>query len=264
MKLNKLAAMLIAASICLPSFALADSVAIVNGTPIEKQDVDQAVTFLVSRSNGQTADTPALREDVKNRLINRELILQEAKRRGLGKNPAVQRQITQATQDILQDALVADILKQKPITDAQIKARYDQVAAKFKGTQEIHALQITLKSEADAQKIIADLQKGARFEQLAKSKSIDPNAKVNGGDMGYGNLSTMNPALADVLKTLKAGQISQKPFQSNVGWHVFKVLDVRPAKFESLDAAKGQIARELQNEEISQEVAALRSKAKIQ
>ena len=264
MQYKKLAGLLIAASICLPSLALAESAAVVNGESIDKQDVDQAVSFIIRNSNGQTQDTPALREEVKNRLINRELILQEAKKRGLDKNPDVQRQITQASQDILQDALFTDILKKQPVDEARIKARYDEIAAKLKGTREVHALQITLSSEADARKVIADLKKGARFEQLVKSRSIDPSAKDNGGDMGYGNLSNMAPALADALKDLKAGQSSQTPFHSNIGWHVFKVVDVRAAKVPDYDRVKPQLARQLQEEEISQAVNDLRSKAKIQ
>lgn len=264
MQHSRLAGLLIAASIAMPSLALAESVAIVNGTSIDKQDVDQAVNFIVKSSNGQAQDTPALREDVKNRLINREIILQEAKRRGLEKTPEVAHQITQASQDIMQDALFADILKQRPIDDARIQARYKEVADKLNGTSEVHALQITLKSEADANKVIADLKKGARFEQLAKTRSIDPAARENGGDMGFGNLSSMAPPLAEILKNLKAGQFSQQPFHSNIGWHVFKVVTVRPAKAPDFDKVKGQIARQLQEEQIAQTVNDLRAKAKIQ
>lgn len=264
MRYSRLAGLLIAASIAVPSLALAESVAIVNGTSIDKQDVDQAVSYIVRSSNGQAQDTPALREDVKNRLINREIILQEAKKRKLDKSPEVAHQITQASQDIMQDALFADILKQHPIDDARIKARYQEVTAKLNGTREVHAMQITLKTEADAKKVIADLKKGARFEQLVKTRSADPAARENGGDMGYGNLSNMAPPLADALKELKAGQYSQQPFHSNIGWHVFKVVDIRSAKAPEFDKVKAQIARQLQEEQIAQTVNDLRTKAKIQ
>jgi len=264
MHYSRLAGLLIAASISMPSLAQAESVAIVNGTSIEKQDIDQAVSYIVRSSNGQAQDTPALREDVKNRLINREIILQEAKNRGLDKTPDVKRQITQASQDIMQDALFADIMKKQPIDEAKIQARYQEISTKLNGTREVHAMQITLKTEAEAKKVIADLKKGARFEQLVKTRSADPAARENGGDMGYGNLSNMAPPLAEALKDLKAGQISQQPFHSNIGWHVFKVVDVRAAKAPAFDKIKGQIARQLQEEQIAQTVNDLRSKAKIQ
>lgn len=264
MQHKRLAGLLIAASICMPSLALAESVAIVNGTSIDKQDVDQAVTQIISSSNGQAQDTPALREEVKNTLINRVIIQQEARNRGLDKTPEVQNQIKQMSQEILQEALFADILKQKPVDEARVKERYDAIAAKLSGTQEVHAQQITLKTEADARKVIADLKKGVKFDQLVKTRSVDPNARDNGGDMGYGNLGTMAPQLAQVLKELKPGQFSQTPFHSNIGWHVFKVLAVRQAKAPDFDRAKPQIIRQLQEEQISQVVNDLRSKAKIQ
>lgn len=264
MQHSRLAALLIAASITMPSLALADTVATVNGTAIDKQDVDQAVTFMVNSSHGQAQDTPALREDVKNRLINRVIILQEARNRKLDQQPEVKRQISQATDDILQDSLFADIIKQQPIDNAKVLARYNEISAKLSGTFEVHALQITLASEADAQKAIADLKKGARFDQLVKTRSIDPNAKANGSDMGYGNLNTMAPPLAIALKGLKPGQYTPQPFRSNIGWHVFKVVDVRASKAPEFDKIKEQIARQLQEEEISQAVNDLRNKAKIQ
>jgi len=262
MQHSKLAALLLAASIAIPSLALADSVAVVNGTPIDKSDVDQAISSITS--NGQEQDTPALREKIKNSLIARELILQEAKHRGLDKTPEVTHEISQASQDILQNALFTDIIKQQPISDAQIRARYDAFAAKISGTKEVHALQITLGSQADAQSVIAALKKGAHFEQLVKSRSIDPNAKESGDDMGYGNLSSMAPPLASALEPLKVNQYSQTPFQSNIGWHVFKVVDIRPAKVPEFDKIKAQIARQLQEEEVQQAVNDLRSKATIQ
>lgn len=251
------------AHLALAAPVFATPIATVNGVAIDKKEVDQAITFL-KKNNPQVQDTPAVREEVKERLINRELILQEAKRRGLEKSAEVHTQIQQATSDILQDALFADILKKKPISDAQIQARYKEIVAKLTGTNEVHALQITVKTEAEAKNIIAELKKGAHFEKLAKARSLDPNAKDNGGDMGYGNLSMMPPNLAQALQSLKPGQISQEPFQSNLGWHVFKVIDTRPAQAPSLEQIRGQIIHQLQAEEVSQAVKDLRSRAKIQ
>jgi len=263
MRYSRLAALLIAASISVPALA-AESIAVVNGVAIDKNDVDQAVNFIIRSSNGQAQDTPALREDVKNRLINREVILQEAKNRGLDKNPEVARQITQATQDIQQDALFASFLKQNPVDESRILARYKEVTDKLSGTQEVHALQITLKTEEDARKVIADLKKGSRFEQLVKTRSTDPASRENNGDMGYGNMRNMAQPLAEALKLIHKGQFSQQPFHSNIGWHVFKVVDIRTARPPELDKVKAQIVRQLQEEQIAQAVNDLRSKAKIQ
>ncbi|QEL55668.1 peptidylprolyl isomerase [Chromobacterium paludis] len=262
MKHSRIAALLLAASISLP--AAAESIAVVNGVAIDKSELDAAVANVVQSNGGRVQDTPQLREQLKNSLISRQVILQEAARRGLDKQPEFIKRMDEARSELLRDALFADIVGKAGIGDAQIKARYDQEVAKFVGTKEVHPLQITLSSEADAQKLIAQLKKGGKFEELAKTRSIDPNAKQTGGDMGWGNLSQMDPKLAEALKAIPKGQISAKPFQSPLGWHVFKMVDVRDAQVPPLDAVKPQLGRQLQEEVIAKAVEELRAKSKIQ
>ena len=262
MKKNHIAALLLAATISVP--ALAESIATVNGKSIDKTDLDNAVAVVVQNSNGNVQDSPALRQQVKDTLINREVILQEAQNRKLDQQPAFIKRMEEVRQDMLREALFADLLKNIPITDAQLQERYNQTQSKFAGTKDIHARQITVGSEADAMKVIDSLKKGAKFDELAKTRSLDPAAKQNGGDMGWGNLARMEPQLADILKDLKKGQFSSKPMQTRVGWIIFKVEDIRDAKLPPLAEVKPQIERQLQEEAIAKAVDDLRSKAKIQ
>ena len=262
MKKNHIAALLLAATISVP--ALAESIATVNGKSIDKTDLDNAVAVVVQNSNGNVQDSPALRQQVKDTLINREVILQEAQNRKLDQQPAFIKRMEEVRQDMLREALFADLVKNIPISDAQLQERYNQTQSKFAGTKDIHARQITVGSEADAMKIIDSLKKGAKFDELAKTRSLDPTAKQSGGDMGWGNLSRMEPQLADILKDLKKGQFSSKPMQTRVGWIIFKVEDIRDAKLPPLTEVKPQIERQLQEEAIAKAVDDLRSKAKIQ
>ncbi|POZ63441.1 peptidylprolyl isomerase [Chromobacterium alticapitis] len=262
MKHSRIAALLLAASISLP--AVAESVAVVNGVAIDKSELDAAVANVVQSNGGRVQDSPELREQLKTSLISRQVILQEAARRGLDKQPAFAKRMDEVRSEMLREALFADIAEKAGVGDAQIKARYDQEVAKFAGTKEIHAYQITLSSQADAQKLIAQLKKGGKFEELAKTRSVDPNAKQTGGDMGWGNLARMEPKLAEALKAIPKGQVSSQPFQSQLGWHVFKVADIRDAQVPSLDEAKPQIGRQLQEEAIAKAVEDLRAKSKIQ
>ncbi|WP_199103668.1 peptidyl-prolyl cis-trans isomerase [Aquitalea sp. ASV11] len=262
MKKNHIAALLLAATISVP--ALAESIATVNGKSIDKTDLDNAVAVVVQNSNGNVQDSPALRQQVKDTLINREVILQEAQNRKLDQQPAFIKRMEEVRQDMLREALFADLVKNIQISDAQLQERYNQTQSKFAGTKDIHARQITVGSEADALKIIDSLKKGAKFDELAKTRSLDPVAKQNGGDMGWGNLARMEPQLADILKDLKKGQFSSKPMQTRVGWIIFKVEDIRDAKLPPLAEVKPQIERQLQEEAIAKAVDDLRSKAKIQ
>jgi peptidyl-prolyl cis-trans isomerase C len=118
-------------------------------------------------------------------------------------------------------------------------------------------------SEAEANKLVAQLKKGSNFEALAKARSKDPNAKQNGGDMGWGNVNALPLQLANVLKPLGKGQITA-PLNGGNGWYIFKVEDTRPATVPTLDQVKPQIARELQQRELAKMQQDLRSKAKIQ
>lgn len=261
---TRIATLLVAASLSLPALAQAESIAVVNGTSIDKTALDNAVTAVVQSSGGNVQDSPSLREQLKGTLINRTLILQEASKRGLDKQPEFTKRLNEIREDMMREALFADFVKQNPPSDAQIKARYDETAAKLNGTKEVHARQITVASEADAQKVIAALKKGSKFEDLVRARSIDPAAKQSGGDMGWGNLSAMAPQLAETLKGLNKGQYTTKPFQSPMGWHVIKVEDVRTAKLPPLEQVKPQIVRQLEEETVSKAMADIRSKAKIQ
>jgi len=263
MKKNQIAALLLAASISLP--AMAESIAVVNGKSIDKTDLDNAVAVVIQNGNGNVQDSPALRQQVKDTLISREVILQEAEHRKLDQDPAFIKRLQDVRQDLLREALFADLMKDIKIGDDQIQQRYNLTQSKFVGTKDVHAHEITLSTEAEAQKIIeAANKKGAKFDELARTHSIDPAAKQNGGDMGWGNLSRMEPQLAELLKGLNKGQISAKPMQTRVGWVVFKLDDVRDAQLPPLEQVKPQILRQLQEEAIGKAVEDLRSKAKIQ
>lgn len=254
------AALLMAAS----HSVLAAPVATVNGTVIDQQVLDQAVGQILSANGGRLQDSPALREDVRQRLINRELVLQAASKAGLDKSPEFGARLEEARKELLQQAFFDAAAKNRTVSEADIKAEYDRYAAQFKDSNEVLVRQIVLPSEDAANKAIAALKKGAKFDQLAKAQSIDEASKARGGDMGWGNLAVMEAPLAEMLKTIPKGQISAKPLQSQLGWHIFKVEDMRAAKPAPLEAVKARIAQDLQEKAIRDAVLDLRQKATIQ
>lgn len=261
----KLTSKLIAAAVlaAAANLAAAVPVATVNGVAIDKDLLDKAVAEVVRDSNGRAQDTPALREELRQSLISRELVLQAASRGGLDKSPEFATALENARKELLQQAFFATAVKNHPVTDAQVQAEYDRYAAQFKGTKEVQVHQIVLADEAGANKVIAELKKGAKFDALVKL-SVDANSRSRGGDMGWGNLAAMDPSLADALKTLGKGQVSAKALKSPLGWHVFRVDDVRDAKPVPLETLKPRIMQELQNKTIQDAIGELRQKANIQ
>ncbi|MEQ6290903.1 peptidyl-prolyl cis-trans isomerase [Vogesella sp. GCM10023246] len=245
------------------NLAAAVPVATVNGVVIDKDTLDKVVAQVVRENNGRLQDNPALREELRQTLITRELVQQAATKGGLDKSPEFIRALEESRKDLLQQAFFATAVKNRPVTDAQIKAEYERYANQFKGAKEVQVHQIVLADEAAANKVIAELKKGGKFDALVK-QSIDANSRNRGGDMGWGNLATMEPPLAEALKAIPKGQVSAKPLKSTHGWHVFRVDDIRDAKAAPLEAIKPRIAQELQNKVIQDAVGELRQKANIQ
>jgi peptidyl-prolyl cis-trans isomerase C len=238
----------------------AQNIATVNGKPIP-QTLADSVASSMAKQQGQPV-TPQLKEMVKNELISREVMVQEADKLGLDKEPAVQDEIRIARQSILIRTLFNAYLQKHPITDAQIKAKYDEFAKSF-GTTEYKAQHILVPSEKEAQDIIAQLKKGAKFSDLAKKYSKDTGSAANGGDLGWSSPSNYVPPFAKALEDLKPGQYTQTPVQSQFGWHIIKLDATRPAKPPALEQLKPQIQAELQREEVTKYQDALRAKAKI-
>ncbi|MFJ2988753.1 peptidylprolyl isomerase [Collimonas sp. NPDC087041] len=239
---------------------MAQNLAVVNGKAIPSSRADMMVKQLTAQ--GGQPDSPELRTMVKDELINREVLIQEADKLGLGNNPDVKAQADIARQSILIRALVADFIKKNPIKDADIQAEYDKFKAQA-GDKEYHAQHILVENEADAKAIIAKLKAGAKFEDLAK-QSKDPGSAANGGDLGWATPASFVKPFSDALVALKPGQLTDTPVKTQFGYHVIKLDEVRPAKIPTLAEVKPQITEALQQKKLQAYQQDLRAKAKVQ
>ncbi len=253
---HRLAALLITA-ITLPAFA--QNVAVVNGKPIPSSRVDTVVKQ--AETQGQK-DSPELRAMIKEQLIDREALLQEADKLGLGNTADVKAQLDMARQSIVLHALVENFLKKHPISDAAVSAEYDRFKATA-GDKEYHAHHILVDKEDDAKAIIAKLKAGAKFEDLAK-QSKDTGSGSNGGDLGWTSPSAFVKPFSDALVALKKGQVTDTPVKTQFGYHVIRLDDVRAAKIPTLEELKPRIVEALQQKELQEYQKEVRSKAKVQ
>ena len=136
---------------------------------------------------------------------------------------------------------MASYLKDRKPTDAELKAEYDtQVAAMPKMQYKARHILVKTKEEADA--IIAELKKGAKFEKLAAEKSLD-GSKTNGGDLGWFSPGNMVKPFADAVAGLKKGETTSTPVQSEFGWHVIRLDDTRETAPPSFDSVKDRLAQ---------------------
>jgi peptidyl-prolyl cis-trans isomerase C len=122
---------------------------------------------------------------------------------------------------------------------------------------------ILVDNEDDAKAIIAKLQKGEKFEDLAK-QSKDPGSKERGGDLGWANPASFVKPFSDAMVKLEKGKYTTQPVKSDFGWHVIQLDDTRDVKVPTFEEAKGQIAQQIQQGLVQKHVEELRAKATVE
>ena len=262
MKMNKILITLAAFSTL--SFAqatfAADSVATVNGKSIKQSWVDFIIKDATAR--GQKS-SDGMRGVIINGLVDTELVVQEAQKQGLDKNPDFIANQELTNRKLLLNTYLQDFMRKNPITDADTKAKYDDAKKNATNEKEYNARHILVKTEAEAKDIIAQINKGGDFAKIAKEKSIDDSNKEKGGDLGWFSRATMVKPFSDAVVGMKKNTISDAPVQTQFGWHVIKLIDSRPVQIPPYEKVKDNIERALQQEKIEKLMLSLRDKAKI-
>jgi peptidyl-prolyl cis-trans isomerase C len=240
--------------------AFAQNIAVVNGTPVPTARAD-ALTAELAKQGQQI--TPELQVQIREELVNREVLAQQAAREGLARQPEIKAQLEIAEQSVLVRAAIANFIKQNPVTDAELKARYDTLAAQFGGS-EYHLHHILVDNEQQAKDLIAKLKAGGNFEALAKQYSKDPGSAAHGGDLDWSDPKAYVPEFADAATKLKKGEITATPVHTKFGWHIIRLDDTRAVQPPSLDDVKDRLMQQMQQEKVMKWEADLRAKAKIQ
>jgi peptidyl-prolyl cis-trans isomerase C len=231
----------------------------VNGKAIPKSRVE----FIAKQRAAQgQPDNDQTRKAILDSLITQEVVAQEAERKGLAKTADVRTQLDLLRGQVLAQALFQDYVKTHPIKDEQMLEEYNRVKA-TRGDKEYKARHILVDKEDEAKDIIAKLKKGEKFEDLAK-QSKDPGSKDRGGDLDWNPPSTFAKPFADAMVKLEKGKFTEVPVQTQYGWHVIQLDDVRTTPFPAFDTVKRQLASMLQEQEVQKYINALRAKAKIQ
>jgi peptidyl-prolyl cis-trans isomerase C len=215
--------------------------------------------FMVKQRTSQgQPDSPELRAAVRDELNTRELLVREARKQGLDKNPLVKTEIDLTSQTVLVRAFMADYLKAHPIPEDQMRKEYDVIKGQI-GDKEYKVRHILVEKEDEAKEIIAALQKGEKFEKLAE-RSKDTGSKINGGDLDWNAPANFVKPFADAMVALQKGKFTTTPVQSQFGWHVIQLDDIRDAKVPPYDEVKPQLAQRMQGREVEQYLKDLRAK----
>jgi peptidyl-prolyl cis-trans isomerase C len=232
----------------------------VNGREIPASRIDAVVKSQLAQ--GQP-DSPELRSRVRDEMINREILAQEAQKKGLDKQQDVTARIDLARQEILVSAYLNDYLKANPITEDAMKKEFERVKTQLPA-KEYKAHHILVEKEDEAKGLIAQIKKGASFEKLASANSKDQGSKGKGGELDWSPAERYVKPFGDALGKLKKGQVTDAPVQSQFGWHVIRLDDERATKVPGYDEVKPQLQQMMQNQAIQKAVAELRAKAKVE
>jgi len=243
-------------------------VATVNGQNITQADYDNYVT-LRQQQMGPIPDKAKEKQVVLDEMTEKLLLEQYALSNKLDQDPEVSALMKRVREEILVQAVKRKLLRDAPITEDDVKKRFEQEVANTHKT-EYKVRHILVKDETAAKDIIAQLHKGVNFEKLAKEKSTDSQSAKVGGELGWINQGMpLPPAFFNAVMMMKKGDISSEPVKTDFGWHIIKVEDTRPLKiptFEQFMAnqdARANLYRRMQNDKVGDLVKELRAKAKI-
>jgi len=235
-------------------------VATVNGVPVPQSRADYLMQQQLSRGG---ADTEQMRGMVRDELVNREILMQEAQKAGTAKQPEVQAQLDMARQEIIVSAYLRDWVRKHPITDAEVQQEYEKAKAE-QGDKEYKARHILVESEDEAKALIAQLKKGGKFDDLATKNSKDGGSAQRGGELDWNVPAGYDKQFSDAMVKLERGKYTEAPVRTRFGFHIIQLDDVRPAKFATLAEVKPRIQQKLAQSRIEELVRGLKAKAKIE
>jgi peptidyl-prolyl cis-trans isomerase C len=243
-----------------PAAPATGNIATVNGVAVPRARAD----FLMQQQQARGAqDNEQTRNMIRDELVNREVIAQEAARSGVAKSPEVQAQIDLARQEVVVGAFLRDWVRRNPVSDAEVQKEYERAKSQT-GDREYRARHILVENEDQAKNLIAELKKGGKFDDLAKKNSKDTGSAERGGDLDWNVPSAYDKQFADAMTKLEKGKLTDAPVRTRFGFHIIQLDDVRPVKFPALNDVKPRIQQQLTQGKIEGLIRELRSKAKME
>jgi peptidyl-prolyl cis-trans isomerase C len=216
----------------------------VNGVAISQEQLNHFMQNLQAQGQQMGPDAEKM---VLNELIARELVAGDARKKKLDALPEVKAQVKLMQQQVLVDAWFADYFKKNPIKEEDVRNEYNRQLESTKSgrnANEYSVSQILLSSEQEAQDVSKRLEANESFERLAQDKSLDKPSAAQGGKLGWLLPSMIVKPLDDIVLSLKKGSVSN-PVQTNLGWHILKVEDIRKFKPATFDEAKNNVIKGL-------------------
>ena len=232
----------------------------VNGKPISQQTFEFYATSLTRRPYAEL--TPEDREQIRENLVRMELFAQDAEKNGLLKESDAASALEVSRLQMIQQLTAQKMAKDHAPTEADLHAEYDAQVASMPNV-ELRARHIVLSGEDVAQKVIDRLKGGADFATLARQMSVHKESARSGGEMGWFSPNAMGPDFQTAVTLLKKGEITPRPVQTRMGWHVVQLEDTRDSQPPPFDKVQEQIGKFVLAKRLSQKSDELLKAAKV-
>jgi peptidyl-prolyl cis-trans isomerase C len=212
-------------------------VAVVNGEPVP-ESVLRIYALATERRNLDEMSAEE-RERMVNDVIGLVLLAQQAEKEGLTSSRTLAAQIELQRLQTLARAMAADYLQKNPPTDADLQVIYDENLPRLSGEQ-YKLRHILVTSRADADTIIADLNRGSDFVALAQARADGPTGP-NGGELGWMTLDSMPPSFAEAVRAMTPGSYSPKPVETESGYHVILLEQIQRQDAPALEDIRADL-----------------------
>jgi len=255
---------ILVAALLLSSSQAAEVLATVNGKAITKSDIDYTL-----KQTGMSFDklNPVQQKQLVNRLIERELLIDVAKKNNIENDEDYKKALENFKKDLMIKVWMDKVYKKTLVSDSEANKYYQDNKDKFQEKASVHARHILVKTKEEAKKLIDELKKykgeelKSKFIELAKSKSVGPSGK-NGGDLGYFSKGQMVKPFEDAVFGMKKGEISAQPIKTQFGYHIIYLEDKKDAGVAPFEKVKKQIITKLRQERFKKAIDAALNKAK--
>ena len=237
----------------------ASEVATVNGQAISADDFAAA---LQQRLIGGAQDSVALREQVRQDLLVRAVLAQQAAKDKLDRDAAFKRALEAQKQALLAQFWERRWLKDHPPKDSDLRKEYERVSAEA-GQHEYRVRQVVVRDETAAKLLLDQIAGGKSMADLAQAHSIEPLGKTEGGLLPWVNLTVLAEPLREAVRQASVGKVWPEPVRGLQGWHVLQVEEKRPFAMPEFDALKPQLQRAVAQNQLRQAVRSLVDDAKI-
>lgn len=195
------------------------------------------------------------------RLVDRKLLAAAAREAGLDKTPAFRKQMERLTEGALQEAYLRDQVEPR-LTEERLREEYRRRTAQEPKREEVRASHILLRTREDAAAAIEEIRGGADFAAVARDKSLDPAGR-GGGDLGFFTRDQMVKPFSDAAFALKPGEMTNRPVETQFGWHVIRVEDRRTSRARPFEEMEDEIRQSVIESTYDEAVERLRSAATI-